>query len=164
MDPVNRVSLLHRLEEARIKIEELLPEIDPENEVYPGWSIKHLLAHITGWDDISIDVLRSHAMGCPSLIPAIHSLDEYNELTVSSRQGLSYEQILNEWRLKRQVFREIIEQLPEEKFLEPVAVPWGRMETVTRLVNIFYHHEEEHAQDIKEWLKQPEKPLEKAGK
>jgi hypothetical protein len=164
MDPVDRDSLLHRLEEARMKIEELLPKIDPEKEVYPGWSIKHLLAHITGWDNTSIDVLRSHAMGCPPSIPAIHSLDKYNELTVSSREGLTYRQTLNEWRLKRQVFREIIEQLPEEKFLEPVAVPWGRKISVTRLVDIFCHHEEEHAQDIKEWLKQPEKPLEKAGK
>jgi DinB superfamily len=161
---VDRNSLLHRLEEARVKIEELLPKIDPEKEVYPGWSIKHLLAHITGWDDASIDALRAHGMGCLPSFLAIHGLDKYNELTVSSCADLTYEQIRNEWRLKRHVLREITEQLPEEKLLEPLAVPWGKKTTVARLVDIFCHHEEEHARDINEWLKQPEKPLEKAGR
>ncbi len=161
---IERDALLQRLEEARIKIEELLPKIDSEKEVYPGWDMKRLLAHITGWDDASIDALRAHEKGYPPTIPAIHSLDEYNEFTVNSRADLTYEQILDEWRLKRHVLRDIIEQLSEEKFLEPLAVPWGRTTTVARLVDIFSRHEEEHAQDINEWLKQPEKPLEKAGR
>lgn len=164
MVPIEKDSLLHRLEKARLRIEELLPKIDSEKEVYPGWSIKHLIAHITGWDDASIDALRAHETGCSPSLPAIHSLDEYNELTVTFRADLTYEQILNEWRLKRNVLREIVEQLSEEKFLEPFAVPWGKKITVTSLVDIFSHHEEEHAQDINEWLKQPEKPLDKAGK
>jgi hypothetical protein len=164
MYPIKRDSLLHRLEKARIKIEELLPKIDSEKEVHPGWSIKHLLAHITGWDDGSIESLRAHGMGCPASFLTIQSLDQYNKFSVSSRADLTYEQIINEWRLKRHVLREIIEQLPEEKFLEPLAVPWGKKTTVARLVDIFCRHEEEHAQDINEWLKQSEKPLEKAGK
>jgi hypothetical protein len=54
--------------------------------------------------------------------------------------------------------------LPEEKFFEPIALPWGKETTVKKLVDIFSRHEKEHAQDIIEWLKQPEKPLGKAGK
>jgi hypothetical protein len=164
MYPGGRDSLLHRLEETRIKMEELLPNINPEKEVYPGWTIKHLLTHITGLDDASIDALRAHELGRLPSIPAIHSLDKYNELTVSSRADLTYEQILKEWRIKRQVLREIIEQLPEDKFIEPVIVPWGKQTTVSKLVDIFYRHEKEHAHDLNEWLKRPEKPLGKAGK
>jgi hypothetical protein len=158
-----REILLKRLDESRLKLEELLPKIDPSKEIHPGWSIRQMLAHITGWDAACIDALRAHGVDRPTSIPAIHSLDEYNEKTVSSRNGLTYDQTLKEWRLTRQVLREIIEQLPEEKFLVPVAVPWGRKTTVTNLVDIFSGHEEEHAQDITEWLKHPEKPLGKAG-
>lgn len=156
--------LLHRLDEARRQIEELLPKIDPEVEIWQGWTIKQILAHITGWDDACIDALRAHELSCPPSIPAIHSLDKYNELTVSSRKDFTYDQILTEWRLTRQVLREIIVQLPEEKSFDPIAVPWGRKTPLTRLVDIFSHHEKEHAQEIREWLKQPEKSDGKAGK
>ena len=44
----DRDVLFHRLDKARSKIEELLPKIDPHKEIYPGWTIKDLLAHMTG--------------------------------------------------------------------------------------------------------------------
>jgi len=160
----DRDFLLNRLDETRLKIEELLPKIDPEKDIYPGWTLKLMLAHITGWDEATVDALRAHALGLPPSIPAIHSLDEYNSLTVSSRKDWTYDQTLKEWRQTRQILRDILEQLPEEKFIEPIAVPWGKKTTVTKLVNIFSQHEKEHAQDIIEWLQQPEKPLGKAVK
>ena len=155
--------LLQLMDKTRSKIEELLPVIDPHKEIYPGWSIKDMLAHMTGWDDATIDSLRAHTIERPLSVLTIHSLDEYNTLTVSSRKDLDYEHILNEWRLTRQVLRTIIEQLPEDKFIKPVNVPWGEEVTVTNLVDMFHDHEEEHIRDILTWLKNPEKPLVKAG-
>ncbi len=160
----NRENLLQHLDESHQMIEDLLPKIDPEKEIYPGWTIKQILAHIIGWDNVSIDVLQAHVSGCQYSTPAIHSLDKYNESVVSSRKELSYEQILMDWRQIRNVLCKFIEQVPEDKFKESVAVPWGKSSTITRIVDIFSSHELEHAMDIKEWLKQPEKPLGKAGK
>jgi hypothetical protein len=156
--------LLQPLDETRLQIEEIIPKIDPAKEIYPGWTIRQMLAHITGWDDASIDALRAHALGRSPSIPAIHSLDEYNNLTVTSHKDLNFDQILKEWRLKRLVLRDIIKQLPEEKILEPIAVPWGKKTTLPKLLDIFSHHEKEHTQDVNEWLKHPEKPLGKEGK
>jgi hypothetical protein len=163
MTSVDRDFLLHRLDETRSKIEELLLDINQEKEIYPGWSIKDMLAHMTGWDDATIDSLRAHVIGRQPSVAAISSLDKYNNLTVSSRKDLGYDQILKEWRLTRQVLRTVIEEMPEDKFFEPLIVPWGRKATVTYLVDMFRDHEEEHARDLEEWLKHPEKPLEKAG-
>jgi DinB superfamily len=159
----DRDFLLRRLDDTRSKIEELLLKTDRKKEIYPGWSIKELLAHMTGWDDATIDSLRAHVIGRPPSVATIHSLDTYNAGTVSSRNNLNYDQILKEWRLTRQVLRTLIEQMPEEKFFEPLSVPWGGKATVTYLVDMFREHEEEHANDLKEWIKHPEKPLEKAG-
>ena len=108
----DRDVLFNRLDKARSKIEELLPKIDPHKEIYPGWTIKDLLAHMTGWDEVAIDSLQSHLGNRPPTIPAIHDLDEYNALTVSSRKDMDYEPVLKEWRLSRQVLRTILEQLP----------------------------------------------------
>ena len=163
MPESERYFLLHRLDETRQAIENILPSIDKDQEIYSGWTIKEMLAHMTGWDDATIDSLRSHVIGRPPAVPAIRSLDEYNLGTVSSRKDLDYEQVLKEWRLTRQVLRTIIEQMPADKFLEPLVVPWGEKTTVTFLVDMFREHEEEHTQDILAWAKAPSKPLEKAG-
>jgi hypothetical protein len=164
MPSPERGFLLHRLDETRQSIEEILPKIDPTREIYPGWTIKDMLAHMTGWDDATIDSLRAHVVGRPPALEAIRSLDEYNLLTVSSRGDLDYEQVLKEWRLTRQVLRTIIEQLPDEKFIEPLIVPWGDKTTVTYLVEMFRDHEEEHAHDIRLWLDHSDRPLTKEGK
>ena len=163
MSNPERSFLLHRLDENRKNIEELLPRIDPQLEIYPGWTIKDMLAHMTGWDDATIDSLRAHIIGRHPSLEAIRSLDEYNRSTVASRTDLDYDHVLKEWRLTRQVLRTLIDQMPDEKFLEPVTVPWGEKTTITFLVEIFRKHEEEHAHDIREWLDHPEKPLNKDG-
>ncbi len=159
----DRDFLLHRLDETRSKIEQLLPEIDPQKEIYPGWTIKDMLAHMTGWDDATIDSLRAHVVDRPPSLEAIRSLDEYNARTVTSRQDLDYDHVLKEWRLTRQVLRTVIEQMPEDKFFSPLIVPWGEKATVTYLVDMFRDHEEEHTQDIHTWLKHPDRPLTKEG-
>lgn len=155
--------LIYRLDETRLKIEELLPKIDPVKEIYPGWTIKQMLAHITGWDEVTINSLRSHIAGKAASVPANRGINEFNARTVASRQEQDYSHILKDWRLARKVLRTILEKMPEEKFLEPLTAPWGEKGTVAYLVDIFREHEEEHVRDINEWLKRPEKPLGKAG-
>ena len=163
MSDKERAFLIHRLDETRDTIEKILPAIDVTHEIYPGWTMKDMLAHMTGWDDVTIDSLRAHVIGRPPSVPAILSLDEYNNSTVSSRKDLDFDQVLNEWRLTRQVLRTIIEKMPEDKFFGPIVVPWGNKATVTSLVDMFRDHEEEHAQDVREWLKNPDKTLGKSG-
>jgi hypothetical protein len=160
----NKVILLHHLNESHHQIEELLPQIDPTKEIYPGWTIKQILAHISGWDDVCIDALRMYELDHSPSTPAIHNIDKYNELSISSRKGLTFDQILKEWRVTRKILCEVVEGLPEDKVFEPVTVPWGKKTTLTKLIDIFSHHDKEHARDIIEWLKKPEKPLRKSGK
>jgi hypothetical protein len=46
MFSAEKETLLRSLDEIRQTNEELLPEIDPEKDIYPGCIIKHILAHI----------------------------------------------------------------------------------------------------------------------
>jgi hypothetical protein len=164
MPPPEQSSLiLLRLDETRQEIEVLLSKIDPGKPIYPGWTIKDVLAHMTGWDDVTIASLRAHIGGRLPSQEAIRSLNDYNTRTVASRQDLDYELVLKEWRLTRQVLRTIIEQMPEDKFIEPLHVPWGGKTTVTELVDMFRGHEQEHARDIRTWMANPNKPLGKEG-
>jgi hypothetical protein len=163
MSTQERKNLLQLMDDTRAKIEGLLPQIDPHKEIYPGWTIRELLAHVSGWDDTSIETLRAHLIRRPLSIADIHDFDEYNAKSISSRLGLGEEQILREWRSTWQVLRTMIEEYPEEKFRIPVAVPWGGKSTVTDLMEMFCDHEESHTRDIKKWIQHNEKPLMEEG-
>ena len=163
MTLADREYLLTRLDEMRGHLEDLLPRVDPTREIYPGWRIKDMLAHTTGWDDATIESLRAHVAGRQPIALADHGIDEYNARTVASRRDLDYDHVLKEWRLTRQVLRTIIEQMPEDKFFEALVIPWGGKGTVTYLVETFRDHEDEHVHDLQKWLQDPSRPLGKEG-
>ena len=58
-----KAKLIQQLDEARAKMRAVLEGIDTRVEIYPTWTIKEVLAHIAGWDDVSASSLRLHAGG-----------------------------------------------------------------------------------------------------
>lgn len=155
-----RQQLLDRLINARQEVIDLLPEAEEHKEdIYPGWTLKEMLAHMTGWDDANIASLRAHITGHEPGTPADRGIDEYNVSTVTTREPLDYEHIHREWQQTRTILMGILQDMPEEKFNEPLILPWGEKGTVRYLVDIFVHHERTHAHDIAEWLKNPKQPL-----
>lgn len=164
MSTPERKKLVQLMDDTHAKFEVLLPQIDPHNEIYPGWTIRELLAHVTGWDDACIEILRAHTEERLMSLADINSLDEYNAMSISSRSGLDNDQILKEWRSTRQVLRTILEEYPDEKFRTPVAVPWGRKSSVTHMMEMFCEHEKSHTRDVIKWLQRSKKSLMEEGK
>ncbi|MGZ6346744.1 MAG: hypothetical protein ACXWNC_04125, partial [Anaerolineales bacterium] len=77
----DRKILLQLMDETRAKMEGILPHVNPRKEIYPGWTIREVIAHVTGWDDATIEALHAHIEGRPLSIPNISDLDEYNEMS-----------------------------------------------------------------------------------
>lgn len=143
-----RQRLIQQLDAAREKMRAVLADIDTQMVIYPGWTIKQVLAHIAGWDDANISSLRAHAGGEEPAAPAVRGIDFYNAQSVETREALSYEQTVKEWELARDQFKAVINEMPPEKFAERMLFPWGPTGTIARLVAIFANHEEEHAEEI----------------
>lgn len=143
-----KTRLLEQLDQARAALLTALEGLDPQTEIYPGWTAKHLLAHVTGWDEACTASLRAHAVGNEPGTPAVRGIDHYNAESVATREALSLEQVKRECALARQQFEAAIRDLPEEKFDQPLLFPWGRVGTIDFLVQIFVHHEREHAREI----------------
>src|SRR5512133_3444004 len=139
MDEKSR--LIENLDRARETMRALLRDLEAEHaetrELYPTWTIKELLSHITGWDDASIASLRAHSLGNLPGTPAARGIDPYNASTVLERQSLSLEQVIREWEYSREEFKQAIRDLPEEKLHEPFVFPWGPCATLDQLVEIF---------------------------
>jgi hypothetical protein len=128
----------------------VVAEIDPRLEIYQGWTIKHVLAHIAGWDDAVIASLRAHLGGQEPGTPAAQGIDFYNAQSVATREALDLEHVIREWELSRDTLTSMVAEMPEAKFQEEFLFPWGERGTVPYLVAIFVHHEREHVGEIRQ--------------
>ena len=140
--------LIGQLDQAHATMQKILDEIEPHREIYPPWTFKEILAHIIGWDEVSEMALRAHAKGEEAGTPAARGIDHYNVHSVSTRESLNYDQIVKEWNLAREQFKQAILELPEEKLPETMLFPWGQTGTAAQIVGIMVHHEIEHAEEI----------------
>ena len=145
-----RMQLIEQLDQARQMMRKVVDQIDPNMEIYAGWTIKHLLAHITGWDDSTISCLEAHIAGDAPSTPAARGIDYYNSQTVETRQFLDLDHVIREWEFTRERLKELILEMPGDKFEQTLVVAWGSKGTVRELVDIFSEHEEEHAVETQE--------------
>jgi len=145
----NKTQLIQRFNEARHKVRALLSDIDIHMDIYPGWTIKEVLAHLAGWDDATILTLEAFSAGNPPPVPAVRGINLYNSQTVAEREKLNYEQIVREWDLVRKQLSSILESIKDEKLGATIVSPWGPSMTVAELITVMTEHEEEHAEDIR---------------
>lgn len=149
-----REELIAMMERSRNAMLPLLEEIDLNRKIYPLWTIREMLAHISGWDDAVIAFMQSLMAGKVPAIPAARGADVYNAETVSTREGLDYDHIYREYIATRKVVLDLLRTIPEEKIAEQHALPWGDPGTLIDIINIFGPHEEEHAEDLKKLIEE----------
>lgn len=147
-----RDQLVQDLDDARAQMAGVLAGIDTTMELYPGWTIKHVLAHITGWDEATIDSLKAHAQGTESSVPAYRGIDDYNAKSVETRELLSYGRVYREWEKVREELKDVLRTMPPEKFSQDLLFPWSERGAIDNVIRILVHHEKEHAQEIQALL------------
>ena len=145
----SREELIQWLEESHAKIELLVSQIEQNQEIYPGWTIREILAHFTGWDDAVVASLKSHAAGDIPNVAAPRGPDFYNAATVTERETLDFEHIFQEWQHTHEQLKIAIQNLPPEKMEEEIVFPWGEHGIIENMVTgLTTGHEMSHAKDI----------------
>ena len=152
-----REVLIQRYESSRAKMIEHLDEIDRNRKIYPLWTVREIIAHLSGWDDATIGFVRSVIDGSTPATPAIRGIDIYNAETVATREGLSYDQIYREYIETRKVLLDLIRVMPEDKVNQKFILPWGDEGTMIDMVDIFEEHEIEHAEDVRKIIEEHNK-------
>lgn len=147
--------LIEEFNQARDHVRGLLPQVDPHLEIYPGWTIKEVLAHLTGWDDATIFTLQAYAANEPVSMTAMRGIDYYNSQTVEERKELGYDQVVREWEWVRGQLIPIIDRLTDKELATTVVTPWGTIISIEGLIRIMIDHEKEHAGIIQERLRHP---------
>ncbi len=149
-----REDIVQAYEHARAAMMQNLNEIDRNRKIYPLWTIREIVAHISGWDDAAIGFLSAVIKGEIPPTPAMRGTTVYNEETVSTREGLNYDQILREYIGTRANLLSLIRSATDEILTRKSTMPWGGEGTFEEISNVFAPHEIEHAQDVKKLIEE----------
>jgi uncharacterized protein (TIGR03083 family) len=142
--------LIERLNRSRNAMQRAVSSVDGGRELCPGWTIREMLAHIAGWDEVGTRTVRAHAAGTAPDPLEIQGIDAYNEMLIARCEALSHEETIQYWRKARRELVDALDETPPERFREQAEFPWGERGNITRLVSILAEHELEHAHEILE--------------
>jgi hypothetical protein len=142
--------LIERLDQGRRTLQAMMIGLDPRTEICPGWTIKEILAHIAGWDEVATSALRAHAAGTVPAALDPPGIDAYNDLLVHKYEALSHEEMVQVWRQARRELKNALTDMPVESLHEPMLYPWGERGNAARIVAILAEHEKEHAAEIRD--------------
>ena len=144
-----REEILKYLENSHITMMAQLDEVDKNRKIYPLWTIREIIAHLSGWDDAAIGFVNALLNGETPPTPAMRGATVYNDETVSTREGLSYDLIVREYVDTRAKLVDLITRVSEEMVTQKSILPWGEEGSLEDIFWVFGPHELEHATDVK---------------
>jgi len=160
--PISKKQLLAEMQSEQAAWLALLDEIGEENmtqpEVAGGWSIKDIVAHITGWRrrtvlrfraalDPTVDMTPDY----PAELDEDDEVDQINAWIYKANRDRPLADVLND---SREVFQQLVAEvsaLSDEQLNDPQRFPWLEGERLTGAF-IFGHFHEEHEPDMRAWL------------
>jgi len=162
---MKKSELLIWLQEEYQKWEAFLDQIGPARMDQPGvngdWSMKDIVAHLTGWNRWLVARLQAAGRSEPEPPPPwpayLQTDDEINAWIYESNQGCSVRAVLDE---SHQVFQQllaVIEGLPNEVLIEQ---EWHLVWLDDKRFpagEFFDHFHDDHEPDIRAWLALVEK-------
>ena len=162
---MEKSEFLNGLQEEYHQWEVLLNQFDLAQMDEPGvtghWSIKDIVAHLTGWRRRTVARLQAAQRDEPEPPPPwpahLQTDDEINAWIYETHHGRSVDEVLNE---SHQVFQQLltaIEGLPDQVLIDPSSyLPWLEGNPFTP-AGIFSHFHDEHESDMRTWLTRRER-------
>jgi hypothetical protein len=156
---MSKAQLLSELQDEQAAWEALLRSIDEAHMTEPGvggeWSMKDIVAHLTGWRQRTVGRLQAALRHQPEPAPPwpshLQTDDEINAWMIASNRDRPFSAVLQE---NRAVFQQLVDTLsafPEAELMNIHRFGWLEGEPLSGAV-FFAHFHEEHEPDILAWL------------
>jgi hypothetical protein len=158
--PNPRETLIQQLKDSRQRLIVWVARTPAGKCIYPNWTVKEYIDHVSGWDDAIVEALTAHANNEPIPLSAARGIDVYNAQTVSTRETLDLAHSLREFHSGHKRVIDVLQNLPDEKFNQPLTFPWGGSGTVEDFIQVFVEHDDEHSAHLEAWLKNPNATVE----
>ena len=165
---MKKYELLKWLQDQYYQWQDLLDQIGPARMEQPGvngdWSMKDMVAHLTGWNRWLVVRLESAQHGEPEPPPPwpkiLRTEDEINTWLYETSRQRNLTDIMDEMHQVFQQFFTLIESLPNNVRVE-------RIEPAFYLIwvnhqrflagEFFDHFRDDHEPDVRRWLAREEK-------
>ena len=126
-----------------------------EPGVAGGWSIKDIVAHLTGWRRRTVGrlqaALQHEPEPAPPWPPHLQADDEINAWIYASNRDRPLAEILQESDVVFQQLVDTLSAFPEAELLDPNRFGWMEGEPLSGAV-FFAHFHDEHEADMRAWL------------
>lgn len=156
---LSKAQLLDELRGEEAQWEALLQDIGEQHMTQPdvagGWSIKDIVAHLTGWRRWTVARLQADLRHEPTPTPPwptdLQSDDAINAWIYAANRDLPLAAVLSESRAVIQQLLETLDAFPDAGLMEYLRAKWTEGAPPTGAV-FFDHFHEEHEPDIRAWL------------
>jgi len=164
---MNKSELLNWLQEEYQQWEVFLDQIDPTLMDQPGvngdWSMKDIVAHLTGWNRWLVARIQAASRGEAEPPPPwpthLQTEDEINAWIYESNHGRSMREVLDQTHQVFQQLLTVIESLPDEVHIETIRTSSGREFYLVWMNDerfpageFFDHFRDDHEPDVRAWL------------
>lgn len=164
---MKKSDVLSWLQAENQKWEAFLNEIGPARMDQPGvvgdWSMKNIVAHLTGWNSRLVASLQAALRGEPAPPPPwpadLKDDDSVNGWIYEANRGRSVREVLDE---TQQVYRQllaVVESLPDDarfEWVEPAYYLVWVNDKRFLAGEFFNHFHDDHEADIRAWLAREE--------
>ena len=148
--------IIQRLANAHDALKKSIDGLDLEQVIHEdtGWRIRDILGHIATWDRVLIHAIETYLSGSEYVISGmVGDETEYNSEKVEEQRTFSTTEILNEWNQAREDFIDAVQKIPEDRFKDELAFPWGdERGSLSFMIEYMIEHDGEHQEEILEAL------------
>jgi hypothetical protein len=169
-DRYTATDVLAKIDQERTDWETLLAEIGEERMETPGasgdWTVKDVIAHISGWDRPHIAEFTAVAEGKPApkiTWPGSYSDTDDEETKVQAINDHMYrenrdkplEAVITESRGQWDQLRHVVAGISEDQLNDAATFPGLKGKCLAEAImsgDWFSHYHEEHEQQLRDWL------------
>ncbi len=152
---MTRVNVMKSLSEARTA---LLDAVEGLSEaemitlpVAGPWTMREILAHVSGWAVWDLDTIKRILAGENLDLSVIQDVDSFNARLVADRSNWSLTQILAEMANTQIKMQELLDRLSDKELFGAGLFPGPYWNNLAEWLQIAWEHEEEHVAQILTW-------------
>lgn len=143
------------LQNSNLMVIQAVDGVPETNWDIPGacgeWSVKDIIAHLTSYEQVVLDVLNIFQQGEPTpyVLHWVNQPDAFNAAEVEKRKYLPAQQVIDEYQNLQVQATSLLMQIPAEKIQQSGTMPWYRKECcLADFIDLIYSHTREHCIQI----------------
>jgi hypothetical protein len=155
-----KTELLQEIDVERSRLDALLGQLTPRqmtqrDATLAGWSVKDILAHLIGWQQMNLDWYAAGQRGERPEIPALRDIGKLNDRIYRKHHRRSLNAVLADYSAFHQKILELIEEVPDRDFVAVGRFAWtGPSWTLSDYINAnTASHYRWACKHIRKWLR-----------